>query len=305
MEINNTFWIPDITDWWRQQKETPSKHIDTSILALDTFSIIPHGVGVDACFFLGQDIIGWRQSKSTGKTLGEKVVVSQFTWANNGLFAGADPELDTTNTENDTEMKKETEERKLHRMAKVHNFLDMRQGSQNLCPTQMESCTQNKQMPAIRYILDTEEIVNVSWSLFQHDDAAAFKLLEKSHLPPALSAKDLSQGRTTILNVSLISRINRYPVESDQEKTPESLRTRMIGSTGKGTSLSKWQWRPMRGRRLLSYGATQWHWGSVISIPAEYVCCVKCSQIDSAYTKVKVTRSKGVGDGQCNQNKDE
>jgi len=40
-------------------------------------------------------------------------------------LAGTDLELDTTNTENDLEMKKEAEERKLHRMAKVHDFLEM------------------------------------------------------------------------------------------------------------------------------------------------------------------------------------
>jgi len=60
-------------------------------------------------------------------------------------------------------MKREVEERKLHQMAKVHNFLEMWPGSQNLCATQKESCAQNKQMTGIRYISDTEEVVNVSW----------------------------------------------------------------------------------------------------------------------------------------------
>jgi hypothetical protein len=49
-------------------------------------------------------------------------------------------------------------------------------------------------MTAIGYILDTEEIVKASLSLFQHDCAAAFKLSERSPLPPALSAKDLPGG---------------------------------------------------------------------------------------------------------------
>jgi len=53
-------------------------------------------------------------------------------------LAGTDPEFDTTNTEDDSEMKKEAEERKLHRIAKVHNFLEMWQGSQNLPATQKE-----------------------------------------------------------------------------------------------------------------------------------------------------------------------
>jgi len=71
-------------------------------------------------------------------------------------LAGTDPELDTTNTENDLEMKKDAKERKLHRMAKVHNFLEMLKGSQNLRATQKESRVQNKQMTTVAYILDTE-----------------------------------------------------------------------------------------------------------------------------------------------------
>ena len=76
-------------------------------------------------FPFGRDVIGWRQSKTTGETLREKVIVRQFVWANDRILAGADPELDTTNTENYSEMKKEAEERKLHRMAKFNDFLEM------------------------------------------------------------------------------------------------------------------------------------------------------------------------------------
>ena len=53
-------------------------------------------------------------------------------------------------------MKKDAKERKLHRMAKVHNFLEMLKGSQNLRATQKESRVQNKQMTTVAYILDTE-----------------------------------------------------------------------------------------------------------------------------------------------------
>jgi len=94
-------------------------------------------------------VIGWRQSKPTGETLREKGVVRQFSQANNGLFAGDDPALDTTHTEIDSEIKKEAEERKLHRMAKVHDFLEMWQGSQNLRATQKESRPQNKLITAV------------------------------------------------------------------------------------------------------------------------------------------------------------
>jgi len=223
MEISSIFWLPDITDWWRQQEETHSKYADLCNVARDIFSIIPHGVRVEASFSLGRDVIGWRQSKTIGETLHEKVVVRQFARANNGILAGTDPELDTTNTENDSEMKKEAEKRKLHRMAKVHDFLEMWQGSQNLRATQKESRAQNKQMTAVGYISDMEEIVKASWSLFQHAGAAAFKLSERSPLPPALSAKDLPGGRTRILNVRRIRRINRHPVETDEDSAPERI----------------------------------------------------------------------------------
>jgi hypothetical protein len=194
MEISSTFWIPDITHWWCQEEETHSKYADLAHVVRDIFSIIPHGVGVGASFSLGRNVIGWRQSKTTGETLREKVVVRQFARANNRVLAGTDRELDTPHTENVLEMKKEAEERKLHRMAKVHDSLEMWQGSQNLRATQKESRSQNKQMTAIEYISDTEESVKASWSLFQHDGAAAFKLSERSHLPPALSAKDIPGG---------------------------------------------------------------------------------------------------------------
>jgi len=78
-------------------------------------------------------------------------------------------------------------------------------------------------MTTVGYISDTEEIVKASWSLFQHDGAAAFKLSERSPLPPALSAKDLPGGRTQILNVRRIRRINCHPVESDDDSAPETI----------------------------------------------------------------------------------
>jgi len=223
MEISGTFWIPDITDWWRQQEETHSKYADLSNVARDIFPIIPHGAGVEASFSHGRDVIGWRQSKTTGQTLREKVIVRQFARANNGILAATDPEFDTINTQNYLEMKKEAQERKLHRMAKVHTVLEMWQGSQNLCATQKESRAQNKQITAVGYILDTEEIVKSSWSLFQPDGAAAFKMSERSPLPPALSAKDLPGGRTQIFNIRRIWRINRHTVENDEDSAPESI----------------------------------------------------------------------------------
>jgi hypothetical protein len=114
----------------------------------------------------------------------------------------------------------EVEERTLHRMAKVHYFLEMWQGSQNLCATQKDSRTQNRQMAAIGYILDSEETVIASWSLSQYDSVATFKLSERSPLPPAWSAKDFPGRRTPIRNVCQLQTINHHPVECDEDSTP-------------------------------------------------------------------------------------
>ena len=52
MEISGTFWLPNVTHWWRQAEETHSKYTDLSNVARIIFSIIPHGVGVKAGFHL-------------------------------------------------------------------------------------------------------------------------------------------------------------------------------------------------------------------------------------------------------------
>jgi len=142
------------------------KYPDLSNVAHAIYSIIPHGVGVESSISLGPYIISWRQQNTTGETLRQKVIVRQFARANNGILAGNDPVMDTTNTENDSEIKKELEEPKLNRMAKVYDFLEMWQGSQNLHATQRESRVKYKQMTAVRYISDTEEIMKASWSPF-------------------------------------------------------------------------------------------------------------------------------------------
>jgi hypothetical protein len=60
------------------------------------------------------------------------------------------------------EMIREAEEKKLLRMAKVHNNLEMWQGSQNLQATQKEYRAQKEQMTAAGYISDTEEIMKAT-----------------------------------------------------------------------------------------------------------------------------------------------
>jgi hypothetical protein len=79
------------------------KYFNRWNVAHNIFSTILHGVGVESSVSLGQDVIGWRQTKTTGETQHEKVVVRQFTPANNGILAGHGKAIDTTNTDNDSE----------------------------------------------------------------------------------------------------------------------------------------------------------------------------------------------------------
>ena len=138
-------------------------------------------------------------------------------------MAGDDPALDRSETDNNLESKREAQERTLHIMAKVHDFLDMWQGRQNLRTTQKNSRAQNMQMTAVGYTSDTEEIVKASWLLFQHDYAAAFKLSDRSPLQPALSANELAGGRTQVFNACRIRRIDPHPAESDHVSAPKSI----------------------------------------------------------------------------------
>jgi hypothetical protein len=69
------------------------------------------------------------------KKSSSKVLRSSTPWD----AAGTHPKFDIMNTGNDSEMKKGAEERTLHRMAKVHDVLDMWQASPNIRTTQKES----------------------------------------------------------------------------------------------------------------------------------------------------------------------
>jgi hypothetical protein len=149
-------------------------------------------------FSLQRDVIGWRLSKTRGETLREKDDVSQFPSVNNGILVGDNPKSDTTNIVNEWEIKIDTEERKLHRLANVYICLGMWQGIQNICATRKESRTQHKRMTPAGCISLRKVILNDSWSRINHDGAAAFKLSEGPHLPPAVAAKNLPGGGTEI-----------------------------------------------------------------------------------------------------------
>jgi len=108
-------------------------------------------------------------------------------------------------------------------MAKVHDCLEMWQGSQNLCATQKESCTENELMNVVRYITGTQEIIKATWSRFEHDGVAALKSLVSSPLPPALSAKNLPAEQTKVFNVRWVNWIDHHSSESDEVRAAEGI----------------------------------------------------------------------------------
>jgi hypothetical protein len=78
MEISSSFWIPDITDWWRQQEAMHSKYANLSNGARDIFSILPHAVGVEASFSLVRDVIGWGSPKSQMRPFAKKSLLGSL-----------------------------------------------------------------------------------------------------------------------------------------------------------------------------------------------------------------------------------
>jgi len=59
-------------------------------------------------------VICWWQITTTGGTLGEMGISRRCAPVSGRIFPGDDPVLNTTHTENDSEMMKEVQERKLH-----------------------------------------------------------------------------------------------------------------------------------------------------------------------------------------------
>ena len=127
-------------------------------------------------------------------TLQEQVVARKYGRVNFRILAGDDPALDRSETDNNLELNREEEERTLCRKAKVHDVLEMWQGSQNLHTTQKESRTQNKQMTTVANISDREESVKASWSNVQWNGVAASKLSERSPFPKVLRTWGLAGG---------------------------------------------------------------------------------------------------------------
>jgi len=70
--------------------------------------------------------------------------------------------MDTTTTENQSDIQRVADQRKLHTMAEISKLMKMWQQSENIHSTQKESNNQNYQMTAVGYISVKKEIVTAS-----------------------------------------------------------------------------------------------------------------------------------------------
>ena len=68
-ELTAAFWKPDVTAYWREQEDSCTQYAPLARMARDVFSVIPHGLGVEASFSLGRDVLGWRQCRTSGDML--------------------------------------------------------------------------------------------------------------------------------------------------------------------------------------------------------------------------------------------
>jgi hypothetical protein len=68
---------------------------------------------VQSSFSFGQDILGWRQYKTTAETLGDKVNLRRFALGNNEILARDCTALDTAETEYNVKLKNEVEGKKV------------------------------------------------------------------------------------------------------------------------------------------------------------------------------------------------
>src|SRR5215208_5391387 len=123
-------------------------------MARDIFSVIPLRVGVEVSFSLGHDVIGWRQSKTSGSTLQQKVVVRQWAHSNKGLLADA---FSDARLENDTEGKADAEQSKLKKLASLTDFMYKSKRSSELNAVQKKLREQNINKCSHGFISDEEE----------------------------------------------------------------------------------------------------------------------------------------------------
>ena len=125
-ELTAAFWKPDVAAYWQEHEDSCTEYAPLARMARDVFSVIPHGIGVEASFSLGCDVLGWRQCRTSGDMLQKKVIVRQFSRSNPGILAGADIGLPNNATAAQNEQKEE--DKKLLKLAGISDHIHFRRG---------------------------------------------------------------------------------------------------------------------------------------------------------------------------------
>ena len=202
-EVTASFWYPDVGGWWYNQEKMLGEYRDLAKMARDIFSVMPHGVGVEASFSLGRDVIGWRQSKTSGITLQQKVVVRQWARSNDGLFPEEIGMLDIS--DNDNEEKRQKEDRKLNQLASIKDFITFTNESRARKSYQRQvRQTKDTSIAGFGYISDSEEYYDVDWNEFDDNGAGAFEDSSGDRRP-----LNLRSGTTKMSYGNLVGRIRR------------------------------------------------------------------------------------------------
>lgn len=180
-EITASFWYPDVAGWWLKQETTMGEFRDLAKMARDIFSVMPHGVGVEASFSLGRDVISWRQSRTNGITLQHKVVVRQWARSNNGLL----PEEVSRSMKTDinTDEQQRREDKQLNQLASMKDFLSFKRQSDNMRSMQRELKGRDVSISGLGYISDEADGGVEEWSGFNQDGNSAFRKISKEKRP--------------------------------------------------------------------------------------------------------------------------
>ena len=209
LELTAAFWKTDVAAYWRMQEDSCTEYAPLARMARDIFSVIPHGVGVEASLSLGRDVVGWRQCRTSGDTLQKKVIVRQFARSNPGIVAGAGASLENDAAAGQNEQKEE--DKKLLQLAGIAGHIHFRRVRKERKKAKQQWTNKESEFT---YISDTEEISGSGWGAFKDCGTEVFH--EENGPPPTKKSGDTIKVVRTY-KPKRILRVDRQPGSIDDE----------------------------------------------------------------------------------------
>jgi len=222
LAISSRVSLPDVTDWWHQQDKTHSKFTDLSNVAHGTFAIVLQVVGVEESFSLGRDVIGWRQSKTTGETHQEKVIFRYFAQAYKSILAGGDTALNTKETERNLDLNKQVEGKNCTEWP--------RSTTRWRCGRAAKPSALHRRNLVLKKTRDSHALHFGCWRDRQNILVtlatwwcSCILTVKKITFATSFVCKGSPGGQTQVFNVHWIRRTDHHPAESDEDSAPESI----------------------------------------------------------------------------------